>query len=63
MRTLGPDASSLIETLDADAIAAELAELDRQQRALRVLLRAARARQRVTHKGRVSGKESKAIAH
>ena len=41
-----PDAAKLLETLDVETIVAQLQELDRQIRALRVLLRAARARQR-----------------
>ena len=41
-----PDPVSLIDTLDPDAIAARLEELVREQDALRVLLRAARARRR-----------------
>lgn len=41
-----PDPLALVESLDPDAIAAQIEELDRQQRALRVLLRSARARQR-----------------
>jgi hypothetical protein len=40
------DPTALVESLDAEAIRARLADLDRQARALRVLLRAARARQR-----------------
>jgi hypothetical protein len=44
--TLPTDAASLIEQLDTQAIRDRLAELDRQSRALRVLLRSALARQR-----------------
>jgi hypothetical protein len=40
------DPVRLLDALDADAIAARLQELDREARALRVLLRSARARQR-----------------
>jgi hypothetical protein len=40
------DPATLIEQLDAEAIRARLAEMDRQSRALRVLLRSAVARQR-----------------
>lgn len=40
------DPVELVDTLDADAIAARLDDLDRQSSALRVLLRAARARER-----------------
>jgi hypothetical protein len=36
---------ALLESLDADAIAARLDELEREAQALRVLLRSARARQ------------------
>ncbi|HEV3340502.1 MAG TPA: hypothetical protein VG125_09095, partial [Pirellulales bacterium] len=43
------DPAKMLDTLDADAISERLAELDRQSRALRVLLRAARARQRNYH--------------
>jgi hypothetical protein len=43
---LATDAVALIESLDARTIRARLAELDRQSRALRVLLRSALARQR-----------------
>jgi hypothetical protein len=46
--TLPTDAVALIERLDPDAIRNRLAELDRQSRALRVLLRSALARQRRT---------------
>ena len=40
------DPAKMLDTLDANAISERLAELDRQARALRVLLRAVRARQR-----------------
>jgi len=40
------DPATLIQHLDSAAILARLAELDREARALRVLLRAARARER-----------------
>lgn len=40
------DLTALLEQTDAAQILAQLHELDRQQRALRVLLRAARARER-----------------
>ena len=43
--TIPPDAVALIESLDPEAIRNRLAELDRQSRALRVLLRSAMARQ------------------
>jgi hypothetical protein len=46
--TLPADPVSLIERIDPDAIRERLADLDRQTRALRVLLRSALARQRVT---------------
>jgi hypothetical protein len=39
------DPVSIVKTLDADAIAARLAELDSEASALRVLLRSARARE------------------
>jgi hypothetical protein len=38
--------ADLLDSLDPDAIAARLDELDRESRALRVLLRSARARRR-----------------
>lgn len=41
------DAATLIESLDPEAIRYQLAELDRQRAALRTLLRAALARERV----------------
>jgi hypothetical protein len=41
-----PDAVALIEALDPDELRAELRELDKRSRALRVLLRAAVARER-----------------
>jgi hypothetical protein len=41
-----PDPTALVDALDAEAIRARLTDLDREARALRVLLRAARARQR-----------------
>lgn len=40
------DATTIVESLDADAIRQRLEQLGREQDALRVLLRAARARQR-----------------
>jgi hypothetical protein len=40
------DATALVDSLDAAAISARLDELDREAKALRVLLRAARARER-----------------
>jgi hypothetical protein len=40
------DPVAIIDTLDADAIAERLEQLDRERDALRVLLRSARARQR-----------------
>jgi hypothetical protein len=40
------DPAALLDTLDAGAIEARLEMLDREARALRVLLRSARARQR-----------------
>lgn len=40
-----PDLADLVESLDADAIAHRLEDLYRQEAALRVLLRSARARQ------------------
>jgi hypothetical protein len=46
--TLPTDAVTLIENLDPDVIRDRLAELDRQSRALRVLLRSAVARQHST---------------
>jgi hypothetical protein len=46
--TLPADPAALIEALDPDLIRDRLAELDRQSRALRVLLRTAVARQRST---------------
>jgi hypothetical protein len=42
---LPTDPIRIVESLDADLIAARLAELSAEQRALRVLLRSARARQ------------------
>jgi hypothetical protein len=41
-----PDPVALVDQLEPDALRAQLAELDRQSRALRVLLRAAIARER-----------------
>jgi hypothetical protein len=38
--------TDLVENLDAETILAKLQDLDRQERALRVLLRAAREKQR-----------------
>jgi hypothetical protein len=47
MSTEAPaDPARLLDTLDADAIQRRLDELTREARALRVLLRSARARQR-----------------
>jgi hypothetical protein len=43
---LPPDPVTLVNGLDPEAIIARLAELSREESALRVLLRAARARQR-----------------
>jgi hypothetical protein len=43
---LPTDPAVLVETLDSETIVARLADLDRQAAALRVLLRAARARER-----------------
>jgi hypothetical protein len=39
------NAADLIRGLDADAIAAKIAEMERETKALRLLLRSARARQ------------------
>lgn len=39
-----PTATTLLDSLDPDAIAARLAELAREEKALRTLLRAARQR-------------------
>jgi hypothetical protein len=44
------DAVHLLRALDADAIAARLAELAAEERALRVLLRSARAREQATRR-------------
>jgi hypothetical protein len=44
--TTSADPSALIESLDPELIVAQLQDLDRQGRALRLLLRAARARHR-----------------
>jgi hypothetical protein len=44
--TTAPDPVALVDQLEPDAIRTRLAELDRQSRALRVLLRAAVARER-----------------
>ncbi|HEX5271457.1 MAG TPA: hypothetical protein VFW33_13265 [Gemmataceae bacterium] len=41
-----PDPVAMVDSLEPDAIRARLADLDRQSRALRVLLRAAVARER-----------------
>jgi hypothetical protein len=41
-----PDLVAVVESLDEDAIRAELDRLDRRSDALKVLLRAARARRR-----------------
>jgi hypothetical protein len=48
MKTTTPltDAAAIVESLDVEAIRDRLDELDRQSRALRVLLRSALARQR-----------------
>jgi hypothetical protein len=46
MDTAAPDPVALVDRLDPDAIRTRLADLDRQSRALRVLLRAAVARSR-----------------
>jgi hypothetical protein len=46
METEAPDPVALVDGLDAAAIRARIAELERQGRALRVLLRAAVARER-----------------
>jgi hypothetical protein len=54
--TLPADPAALIENLDAEAIRDRLAELDRQTRALRVLLRSAVARQRFATR-RAQGEE------
>jgi hypothetical protein len=43
---LPTDPAQLLDTLDADAIQERLDEIARESRALRVLLRSARARQR-----------------
>jgi hypothetical protein len=43
------DPLKLVESLNPQAIEAKIDELDRQQRALRVLLRSAKARQRRQH--------------
>lgn len=40
-RTIPPDPVELVDRLDAETIRTRLADLDRQSRALRVLLRAA----------------------
>jgi hypothetical protein len=48
------DFAALIDSLDADAIRAQLEDLDRQERALRVLLRSAVARQRAQQRHRVA---------
>jgi hypothetical protein len=40
------DPVAIVQSLDADAIAARLDELAREEQALRVLLRSARARQK-----------------
>ncbi|HEY7313306.1 MAG TPA: hypothetical protein VH643_28410 [Gemmataceae bacterium] len=49
--------AALVESLDAEAIRDQLAELDRQSRALRVLLRSAQARQRAADRRIRSGEE------
>jgi hypothetical protein len=46
MEVITANPAALIETLEPDQIRYQIAELDRQQRALRVLLRAAVARER-----------------
>jgi hypothetical protein len=51
------NAAALVESLDPEAIRDQLAELDRQSRALRVLLRSAQARQRAADRRIRSGEE------
>jgi hypothetical protein len=46
-----PDAASIIDGLDPAALRRQLAELERQQRAVRVLLRAAVAREKSALRG------------
>jgi hypothetical protein len=50
-----PDPTGIIKTLDADAIAARLIELDAEASALRVLLRSARARENALRRGSERG--------
>ena len=47
---MNADPVAMVDQLEPDVIRARLVELDRQSRALRVLLRAAVARERVAHR-------------
>lgn len=59
--TASPDPVTLIDSLDADAIRAELEVLYEREAALRAALRVARARQR--HRSRSAAREKSANAH
>jgi hypothetical protein len=54
-KTIPTDPTAVVETLDPAAILARLEDLDREARALRVLLRAARARHGGRHAVRSRG--------
>lgn len=56
------EAAQLIDNLDPTAISDELAELDRRASALRVLLRAARARQAAQQRRDKEPKQRKPMA-
>jgi hypothetical protein len=65
MSTQSPaaDPVALIDGLDADAIAARLDQLGRQTKALRLLLRAARARQQAQKRAQPTPNTATEVAH